>query len=33
MRSELETIAQTPGLSSNLFEVTGKMLDKTAQGA
>jgi aminopeptidase N len=26
MRRELETIAKTPGLSSNLFEVAGKML-------
>jgi aminopeptidase N len=26
IRHELETIAKTPGLSSNLFEVTGKML-------
>jgi aminopeptidase N len=33
MRAELETIAQTPGLSANLFEVTGKMLGKSAQGA
>jgi aminopeptidase N len=26
MRRELETMAQTPGISSNLFEVAGKML-------
>ena len=26
MRAELETIARTPGLSANLFEVTTKML-------
>jgi aminopeptidase N len=26
MRAELETIAKMPGLSSNLFEVVGKML-------
>ena len=26
MRRELESMAQTPGISSNLFEVAGKML-------